>query len=70
MLKKNVGSMDRILRLVVGIAALAGFFMMPGLSWGIVLLVVGIIGVATSLMGSCPLYSIFGLNTCPMKDKA
>lgn len=67
MLKKNVGNLDRILRLVVGVVALVGFFMMPGIGFRYVLLIVGIIGVGTAALSSCPVYSIFGLRTCPMQ---
>ncbi len=66
MLKKNVGGIDRILRIVVGLALLAGFFLNPDASmrW---LYLIGIVPLATGLMSSCPLYSILGFNTCPMK---
>ncbi len=66
MLKTNVGGIDRILRIVIGAALLAGYFLMPGagMRW---LFLIGIIPLATGLMGSCPMYSIFGLNSCPMK---
>ena len=64
MLKKNMGSLDRILRFVIGAALLIAYFVMPGASkW----LLIGIIPLATSLLSSCPLYSILGLSTCPMK---
>lgn len=69
MFKKNVGSLDRILRFVVGAGLLVAFFMMPDASYRYWLLI-GIIPLATSLMSSCPLYSILGLNTCPMKDNS
>ncbi|MDP2085553.1 MAG: DUF2892 domain-containing protein [Gemmobacter sp.] len=66
MLKTNVGGIDRILRIVVGLALIAGFFLNPDASmrW---LYLIGIVPLATGLMSSCPLYSILGLNTCPMK---
>lgn len=66
MLKKNVGSIDRILRIVLGLALLAGFFFNGdgAYSW---LYLIGIIPLATGLMSSCPLYSFLGLSTCPMK---
>ncbi|MBU2888484.1 YgaP family membrane protein [Celeribacter halophilus] len=62
-MKKNVGNLDRILRIVVGLALLLGFFLNPGASlrW---LYLIGIIPLVTGLMSSCPLYSIFGINTC------
>lgn len=66
MLKKNMGSLDRILRFVVGAALLVGFFMMPDASFRNWMLL-GIIPLATSLISSCPIYSILGLSTCPIK---
>ncbi len=65
MLKKNMGSLDRILRAVLGIALLAGFFLLPDASYRNWLLI-GIIPLATSLISSCPVYSILGIGTCPL----
>lgn len=66
MFKSNVGGLDKILRIVVGLALIAGFFLNAEASmrW---LYLIGIVPLATGLLGSCPLYSIFGMNTCPMK---
>lgn len=66
MLKTNVGGIDRILRIVVGLALIAGFFLNTEASmrW---LYLLGIIPLATGLMQTCPLYTMLGLNTCPMK---
>ncbi|SFI60033.1 YgaP family membrane protein [Celeribacter neptunius] len=63
MLKKNVGGLDRILRIVVGLALIAGFFVNTEASmrW---LYLLGIIPLATGLMSSCLLYTILGINTC------
>ncbi len=60
---KNEGNIDRILRIVVGLVLLALVFVGPQtpLGW------IGIVPLATGLIGWCPLYSIFGLSTCPMK---
>lgn len=67
MLKTNVGGIDRALRIIVGLALIAAFFMVDGgYSW---LYLIGIVPLATGLMSSCPLYSIFGLNTCPLKKE-
>lgn len=65
MLKKNVGGIDRTLRILVGVALLAAFAFTQ-IPW----FLIGIVPLATGLMSSCPLYSIFGLNTCPMKKEA
>ena len=66
MLKKNVGGLDRILRIVVGLALILGFFLNAdaSLRW---LYLIGIIPLVTGLMSSCPLYSIFGISTCKTK---
>ncbi|WP_238365321.1 YgaP family membrane protein [Mesobacterium pallidum] len=66
MFKTNVGSIDRILRIVVGLALILGFFLNMGgaYSW---LYLIGIIPLATGLMATCPLYSLFGMSTCPIK---
>lgn len=66
MFKNNVGNADRIIRIILGAVLLAVFFMYPDSSWRWFTLI-GVIPLVTALLGSCPLYSIFGLSTCPMK---
>ncbi|MBW0157802.1 DUF2892 domain-containing protein [Sedimentimonas flavescens] len=66
MLKSNVGGIDRVLRILVGLALLAGFFLNAEASYRWAYLI-GVVPLLTGLMGSCPLYSIFGFNSCPMK---
>lgn len=62
-MKSNVGGIDKILRIVVGGgligATVAG--LLP--AWGYI----GIVPLATGLMGWCPLYPLLGMSTCPMK---
>lgn len=69
MFKKNMGTADRAIRLIIGVALLAAFFLFPEASWRYFALI-GIVPIATALMSSCPLYSIFGLSTCPIEKKA
>lgn len=64
MFKKNVGGIDRLLRIVVGVAVLALFFVFPEAPWRYWTLV-GIVPLATGLFSTCPVYSLFGFNTCP-----
>jgi hypothetical protein len=66
MFQNNVGGIDRILRIVVGLALIAGFFLNADASmrW---LYLIGIVPLATGLFGTCPIYSILGFSTCPMK---
>jgi ABC-type polysaccharide/polyol phosphate export permease len=59
----NVGSVDRILRIVVGLVLIAMVFVGPQTPWGWV----GVIPLLTALVGFCPAYRLIGLNTCPMK---
>ena len=66
MFKTNVGGIDRVLRIVIGIALLAGFFLNADATYRWAYLI-GIVPLATGLMSSCPLYSIFGISTCPIK---
>jgi hypothetical protein len=63
-MKINVGMVDKILRIIAGVV-LIGFTLMGTIGiWGWI----GIIPLATGVMGWCPLYSIFGLNTCPTRE--
>ena len=64
MLKRNEGTIDRVLRIILGAVLISLVFIGPMTPWGWV----GIIPLATGLLGSCPLYTIFGLSTCPMKS--
>ena len=66
MFKTNEGSIDRGLRILVGLALLATFFVYPEASWRYWTLI-GVVPLLTGLVGSCPLYSILGISTCPVK---
>ena len=56
---RNVGSIDRTLRIIVG-AALVGTAILTGSVWAWI----GVVPLATGLLGTCPAYSIFGIDTC------
>lgn len=66
MFKTNVGGIDRILRIVVGLALIAGFVLNADAAYRWLYLI-GIVPLLTGLMQTCPLYSMLGMNTCPMK---
>lgn len=66
MFAKNEGTIDRALRIIVGLALLAAFFLYPEASWRYWALI-GIVPLATGLLGSCPVYSLLGISTCPVK---
>ena len=58
----NEGTIDRVLRVLVGLALLSLVFFGPKTLWGLV----GLVPLATGLAGTCPLYSLLGIRTCPM----
>ena len=66
MFSNNVGRFDRALRILVGIAMLVAFFLMPDATYRWALLI-GFISLATSLSGTCPAYTLLGVRTCKMK---
>ncbi len=62
-MKANVGGIDRILRILAGIVLVALAALGKVGVWGWI----GVVPLATGLMGWCPLYPLIGLNTCPLK---
>ena len=58
---KNVGGIDRVLRIAVGLGVLSLVFLGPQSLWGLL----GLVPLATGLMGWCPAYNLFGIRTCP-----
>jgi hypothetical protein len=69
-MKQNVGSTDKIIRIVAAVVFAALYFTgtVTG-TVGMVLLVLGGIFLATSLISFCPIYSILGMSTCPVPKK-
>ena len=61
-MKVNVGGLDRILRIVVGLVLIVLAAMGNIGWWGYI----GIVPLVTGLFRMCPLYSLIGVNTCPM----
>jgi hypothetical protein len=67
-MKKNMGTADRIIRVLL--AAVFAYLYFGGIvtgTLGIVLVVLGGVFVATSLISFCPLYTLVGASTCPRK---
>lgn len=64
-MQKNVGSADKIIRIVLSLGLLSLLFLLeaPMKYLGLI----GIVPLATSLMGWCPLYTLLGVNTCKVK---
>ena len=66
-MKKNVHTIEQVLRIILGIGILSLIVVGPKTLWGLL----GIIPLATGLIRSCPLYTIFGFSTCKVQeDKA
>jgi hypothetical protein len=70
-MKKNMGSTDRIIRVLIAAIILVLFFtnVITG-TVGIVLLVLAGVFLLTSVVSFCPLYAPFGISTCPTKKQA
>ncbi|MDH3450704.1 MAG: DUF2892 domain-containing protein [Gammaproteobacteria bacterium] len=70
-MQKNVGSIDRVIRALVGVALLAVYFLgtLQG-ALGIGALVVGIVMLGTAAIGWCPPYALLGINTCGVRHKS
>jgi hypothetical protein len=68
MFKTNEGTVDRVLRVAVGLALLVWFFADQGQGFWHYAKLIGIVPVLTGLIGWCPLYSLLGVSTCPMKQ--
>lgn len=64
----NVGSFDRILRIVLALV-LAGLYFSGTITGtvGLVLVILGAVFLLTGVLGWCGLYTIFGISTCPVK---
>lgn len=61
----NTGTVDRVIRIIAGIAILSLTVIGPQSLWGLV----GLVPLITGAIGYCPAYKLFGLNTCPTDRK-
>lgn len=59
-MNRNVGGIDRLLRVLLGLGLLSLIFVGPQSYWGLI----GLIPLGTALIGYCPAYSLFGIRTC------
>jgi hypothetical protein len=63
-MKTNVGGIDRVLRIVIGLALIALTLTGTIGAWGWV----GLVPLATAAMGFCPLYTLLGFSSCPTRS--
>lgn len=64
-MKVNVGGIDKILRIAIGALLIFWVVAMGGPIWAWI----GVVPLATGLIGWCPLYTLFGMNSCPLKKE-
>lgn len=64
-MKKNIGTVDRMARIVLGIGLLSLTLVGPKTLWGLV----GIVPILTAFASYCPFYPILGISTCPIDKK-
>ncbi len=66
MLCRNLGPVDRALRAILGLILISLTVVGPQSWWGLV----GLLPLLTAFAGSCPAYTLFGLSTCKVEDRA
>lgn len=65
-MQRNVGTLDRTVRVILGLGLLSLlYFLAPPLHW---LGLIGVVPLLTAAIGNCPLYSVIGVSTCPTKS--
>jgi hypothetical protein len=60
-MQRNEGTIDRVLRIIAGLGILSLVFVGPQTPWGWL----GLVPLATGLVGFCPAYTLLGIRTCP-----
>lgn len=63
-MKINEGTIDRAIRVIVGLVLLSLVFIGPQSPWGWI----GLVPLVTGLVGFCPMYTLFGMSTCNPKS--
>lgn len=61
---RNEHTVERVVRVLLGLGLLSLVFVGPRTMWGLL----GIVPIATGLLGSCPAYTVLGISTCSMKE--
>jgi hypothetical protein len=66
-MKKNIGKMDRVARLLIGVVCLVAVFFVSIMWLKIILVALGIFSIYEALVGWCAFYMLIGRNTCPIE---
>lgn len=65
-MERNIGDVERVVRVVAGLGLLSLVFVGPQTLWGLI----GIMPILTGLSGWCPPYSLLGISTCKVKPES
>jgi len=66
--EKNVGMIDRVVRIIIGIVLIAAFALnIVAAPWSYLVALIGLIALVTGAVGTCPLYSVLGFTTMGKK---
>lgn len=65
-MQRNVGTVDRVIRIVVGLLLISLVFWGPQTNWGWI----GLIPLISGILGWCPAYSLLGVSTCSAERRA
>ena len=65
MFARNEGTIDRALRIILGVVLISLVFVGPQTAWGWL----GLVPLVTGIVGSCPLYSVLGVSTCKTRQQ-
>ena len=69
-MKKNMGTADRIIRVIIAaIIAILFFTKVLSGTLGVILLIISVVFLLTSVISFCPLYAPFGISTCKVKKQ-
>ena len=63
---RNEHTIERVIRVALGLGILSLYFVGPQTPWALL----GLVPLATGLIGSCPAYTVLGVSTCSMDDRA
>ena len=70
MMKHNVGTIDRVVRIVVGVALSVTAWLTPmAIAFQVTAFIVAAILIITALVGFCPAYAVFGVSTCKQSQQ-
>jgi len=66
-MKKNIGTIDRAVRLIIGLVCLTAVFFVAAFWLKVILVLLGIFAIYEALVGWCAFYMLIGRNTCPIE---